>query len=226
MRNLNESLEALEHHYLEMLKYVNRNFHTNLAMLEAGEFNGTLYGEAKIVEDSLNAFDVKIKEDCIITIARFQPAAKNLRKLVMLINSVRLLERMGDLLKGNLFIIRDIDNKAPHLKEYLSSIIYPLGKKINELLDLYIEAYMNSDTKILYDILYLDEGIDEIVSDNFNKFIEIMKASPENAEGGAFLILLDKKFERLSDHIIHLVTDLIYILNGENMRKIELLSKN
>ncbi|MCJ8342607.1 MAG: hypothetical protein MJH09_07135 [Cetobacterium sp.] len=225
MKNFADTLNAIDKHYLEMLKYLNRNFHTNLAMLEKGEFNRTLYGEAKIVEDSLNAFDVKIKEDCIVTMARFQPAAKNLRKLVMLINSVRVLERMGDLLKGNLYIIRDIQNKAPHLLEHLTGIIYPVSKKINELFLLYIEAFNNNNEKILYDILYLDEEIDNIIDENLNKFLEIMKMSPENVEGGALLILLDKKFERLSDHIIHLVTDLIYILNGENMRKIELLSK-
>jgi len=53
-----------------------------------------------------------------------------------------------------------------------------------------------------------------------------MKESPDNVIGGSELLLLDKKFERLSDHIIHLVSDLIYILNGENTRKVELQNKD
>lgn len=109
MRTLNESLKALDEHYLETLKYVGRNFDVNLEMLQNNSFNPTLYGEAKMIEDFINSFEVKLKEDSIITMARFQPAAKNLRKLVMIINSVRVLERMGDLLKANLSLIKDIE---------------------------------------------------------------------------------------------------------------------
>lgn len=226
MRNLDESLKGLEQHYLEMLKYLDRNLDTNLHMLQNGKFDSTLYGEAKIMEDAINGFEVKIKEDCIITIARFQPAAINLRKLIMLINSTRVLERMGDLLKANLTIIRDIEKKYPQLAPELSNIVYPVAAKIKNIYNLYIKAFMENDANLLYDILYLDEEIDIMTDQNMKRIYEIMKTSPDNVEGGTLLFLLDKKFERLSDHIIHLVTDLIYILKGENMRKIELLSRN
>lgn len=52
-----------------------------------------------------------------------------------------------------------------------------------------------------------------------------MKKKPENIQSGTDLILLCKKLERFADHILHLVFDLIYILKGENMRKIELLEE-
>ena len=54
---------------------------------------------------------------------------------------------------------------------------------------------------------------------------ELMKKKPENIQSGTDLILLCKKLERFADHILHLVFDLIYILKGENMRKIELLEE-
>ncbi len=222
MRNLNESLKALDDHYLETLKYINRNFEINLEMLRTKRFSSTLYGEAKTIEDSINAFEVKIKEDSIITIARFQPAAKNLRRLVMLINSVRVLERMGDLLKANLTLIKEIEKKSPHLIEATNTVILPVASKINSLFQMYTSAFINKDIHLLYDILSLDEEIDEIIKENNNFFLSKMKESPDNVLGGSTLMLLDKKFERLSDHIIHLVTDLIYILNGENLRKAEL----
>ncbi|MGL5052191.1 MAG: phosphate signaling complex PhoU family protein, partial [Cetobacterium sp.] len=75
-------------------------------------------------------------------------------------------------------------------------------------------------------ILYLDEEIDDLINSNTDYFLSKMKENPENVVGGSELILLDKKFERLSDHIIHLVSDLIYILNGENTRKAQLEKSN
>ncbi|MGL5088052.1 phosphate signaling complex PhoU family protein [Cetobacterium sp.] len=226
MRTLNESLKALDEHYLETLKYVGRNFDINLEMLQNNSFNPTLYGEAKMIEDFINAFEVKLKEDCIVTMARFQPAAKNLRKLVMIINSVRVLERMGDLLKANLTLIKDIEKKSPTLAYAMSDRVLFIAEKIRGLFGMYIKAFLHEDVTLLYDILYLDEEIDDLINSNTDYFLSKMKENPENVVGGSELILLDKKFERLSDHIIHLVSDLIYILNGENTRKAQLEKSN
>ncbi|WP_297598129.1 PhoU domain-containing protein [uncultured Cetobacterium sp.] len=226
MKTLNESLKALDEHYLETLKYINRNFDVNLEMLQTSKFNPTLYGEAKMIEDFINAFEVKLKEDSIITMARFQPAAKNLRKLVMLINSVRVLERMGDLLKANLSLIKDIETKSPNLAHGMSEKVFPVARKIKTLFEMYMDAFLNEDVTLLYNILYLDEEIDGLVNKNTEYFLSKMKETPDNVLGGSILLLLDKKFERLSDHIIHLASDLIYILNGENTRKIELENMN
>ncbi|MGL5176193.1 MAG: phosphate signaling complex PhoU family protein [Cetobacterium sp.] len=225
MRTLIESLKALDEHYLETLKYVGRNFDVNLEMLQNNSFNPTLYGEAKMIEDFINSFEVKLKEDSIITMARFQPAAKNLRKLVMIINSVRVLERMGDLLKANLTLIKDIEKKSPNLAYAMNERVLPIAKKIRGLFGMYVEAFLNEDVSLLYNILYLDEEIDDLIDENTAYFLGKMKETPENVVGGSELMLLDKKFERLSDHIIHLASDLIYILNGENTRKAELESQ-
>ncbi|MGL5950575.1 MAG: phosphate signaling complex PhoU family protein [Cetobacterium sp.] len=225
MRNLEESLTAIDNHYLEMMKYVNRVFDVNLEILKESKFNPVLYGECKIMEDSINAFEVVIKEDAIITMARFQPAAGNLRKLVMLINSARVVERMGDLLKAVLGLTREIEKKGAHLSSCLKDNIFPLLLKIKRIFDSYMKAFLDSDEKVLYLLLTLDEEIDEIVRANSQIFIEFMKVSPDNVEAGTILELINKKLERLSDHIIHLATDLIYILNGQNLRKTELLEK-
>jgi len=91
---------------------------------------------------------------------------------------------------------------------------------------MYIDAFLNEDVTLLYNVLYLDEEIDDLVNSNTEYFLTKMKESPDNVIGGSELLLLDKKFERLSDHIIHLVSDLIYILNGENTRKVELQNKD
>ena len=69
----------------------------------------------------------------------------------------------------------------------------------------------------------MDEEIDDLTKTDIENIIELMKKKPENIQSGTELILLCKKLERFADHILHLVFDLIYILKGENMRKLELL---
>ena len=225
MKNLQESLEGLKQHYLELLKNLNRVLDVNIEMLYNQKLDSALYGECVVVEDVINAFEVKLKEDSIISIARFQPAAGNLRLLIMLINSARLLERMGDLLKANFKIIKDIEKTSPQVSKYLKEILYPMVVKIKVIYETYISAFINSDEKALYLLLTKDEEIDEIAEKNMKILMDLMKASPDNVEGGTYLVLLNKKYERFSDHVMHLVVDLVYILKGENLRKLELLEE-
>lgn len=225
MRNLDESIKGLREHYLELLKNLNRVLDINVEMLEKSSFDKTLYGECLIVEDTINNFEVKIKEDSIFTMARFQPAAGNLRLLIMLINSARLIERMGDILKANLKIIKAIEKDSPEMKKELKNIIYPIAIKTKNIYEGYINAFIKSDEKILFSLLTMDEEIDTLTKEDTETIIELMKKKPENIQSGTDLILLCKKLERFADHILHLVFDLIYILKGENMRKIELLEE-
>jgi len=225
MRNLNESIEGLNQHYLELLKRLNRVLDINIEMLEKQKFDKALYGECLIVEDTINNFEVKIKEDSIFTMARFQPAAGNLRLLIMLINSARLVERMGDILKANLKIIKNIEKESPEMVIHLKNIIYPVATKTKNIYEGYINAFIKSDEKLLYSLMTMDEEIDELTKNDITNIVEIMKKDSKNIQSGTDLILLCKKFERFADHILHLVFDLIYILKGENMRKIELLEE-
>ena len=225
MRNLDESIKGLREHYLELLKNLNRVLDINIEMFEKSSFDKTLYGECLILEDTINNFEVKIKEDSIFTMARFQPAAGNLRLLIMLINSARLIERMGDILKANLKIIKAIEKDSPEMKKELKNIIYPIAIKTKNIYEGYINAFIKSDEKILFSLLTMDEEIDTLTKEDTETIIELMKKKPENIQSGTDLILLCKKLERFADHILHLVFDLIYILKGENMRKIELLEE-
>ena len=191
MKNLQESLEGLNQHYLELLKNLNRVLDVNIEMLYNQKLDSALYGECVVVEDVINAFEVKLKEDSIISIARFQPAAGNLRLLIMLINSARLLERMGDLLKANFKIIKDIEKTSPQVSKYLKEILYPMVVKIKVIYETYISAFINSDEKALYLLLTKDEEIDEIAEKNMKILMDLMKASPDNVEGGTYLVLLN-----------------------------------
>ncbi|MGB0405631.1 MAG: PhoU domain-containing protein, partial [Fusobacterium sp.] len=153
MRNLEESLKGLNEHYLEMLKNLNRMLDVNIEMVEEGSNISSLYGECLVVEDIINAFEVSLKENSIIAIARFQPAAKNLRELVMLIDGGRLVERMGDILKKNIKILKEINEESPELAKILNS---------NQLI---VEYRFNGGSRpknIQYQYLTNDQAMDDL----------------------------------------------------------------
>ncbi|MGL6063921.1 MAG: phosphate signaling complex PhoU family protein [Fusobacteriaceae bacterium] len=222
MKNLKESLSILDKNYLEMLKYLNRAIDLNIEALENNEAKASIIGESIITENYLNNMEVNIKEEAIIIIARFQPAAKDLRKLVMYIDSVRVIERMGDLLKGCLSVIKKIEGNKALVTVSLNERILPVLEKIKIIYESYISAFTQGDVNLLYPLLLSDEEIDKVISFNNDYIIEMMKNDKDIIESGTLLLLLDKKYERVSDHINHLVKNLIYILKGDNIRKNEL----
>ena len=95
--------------------------------------------------------------------------------------------------------------------------------KIKKIYENYITTVVNEDINSLYALLAMDKEIDQYVKENTKFLVEIMKSDYSIIESGTLLLLLDRKFERVSDHITHLVENLIFILKGDNIRRLELM---
>jgi len=225
MRNLHERIDAINEHFIEMTKNVERLLRINLEMLKKRSFERSLYGEAKVVEDRINAYEVKIKEDSIVTIAMFQPAAGDLRSLMSTIEGSKMLERMGDLLLDDIKLLREMEKKGDLHKPHLR-LIGEMVMKVEEIFTAYTAALVEKDDKKIYSILALDEEINDIRDTVVKKVIDLMKESPENVEFGNLLLLSTKKYERISDKIMQLGKSLVYNVSGDNLRKQELIKKN
>ena len=222
MKNLEQRLEQIDMQYLEMVKNVERLLEINILTLKSKNFDFDNISASKNIENNINLLDLLLREDSIITIARFQPAAFHLRKLVMTTDSSRLLERMGDLLKANLILLNSI---LEQLSPLLFERLLPLSIKIQNIFSLYIKGFVDKDVELLHSLINLDLEIDSIVNNNFEFYIEYMEKNSSQLKALSILLFINKKFERFSDHIIHLAKDSIYTINGNNLRKEELLKK-
>ena len=123
-------LEALDKTYLELLKNLNRTLDISIEALEGGKVTQAMLGESLMVETAINNLEQDVKEEAIVLIARFQPTARDLRKLIMYIDSARLVERMGDLLKGGLSILTKLEKSENNITIYLYDKFLPLLKKL------------------------------------------------------------------------------------------------
>ncbi len=224
MKNLHESINGITEHYIELCKNVDRLFRINMDMLKKDSFDRWLYGEAKLVEDMINAFDVKIKETSIMSIARFQPAASDLRALITFIESSKMLERMGDLLLDTLVLMRKIEKKEGNMGRDFG-ILENFLIKIADIFQKYIEAFIEKDEKKAYVLLGMDEEINEIRWEIDTVITNQMKEDLKNIDAGVLMLLINKKYERVSDKIKQLAMSSIYNFSGENMRIVELIEK-
>lgn len=226
MKTFREFLCELDSVYLELARNIDRTIDLIIESLENGRVTRENSGELLLLEDRINHLEQDIKEESIVLIARFQPAAKDLRKLLSYIDSSRLMERMGDLLTSSNEILKQIEDSDEIIKCYMISRFVPLLKKIKKIYEDYIKTIISEDVSSLYSLLAMDKEIDKEVSENTKFLVEEMKNNFAIIESGTLLLLLDRKFERFSDHITHLVENLIFSIKGDNIRRLELLERD
>ena len=224
MKDLHERIDGITIHFIDMSKNIDRLFEINLLMLKKGEFNQALYGEAMVVEDRINAYEVKIMEDTIQAIARFQPIASDLRELVSFINCIKILERMGDLLKGNLYLLKQLGTTYDRSKN-IRTMITNMTVEVQIIFQTYTRAFMNKNHNNIYKLLGEDDRINNLRMTIIKDIIEYMKLDPDNIIDGNLILVFTYKLERLSNKTMQLGKNLIYAINGKNLRKQELKTK-
>ncbi|WP_372713321.1 phosphate uptake regulator PhoU [Ilyobacter sp.] len=224
MKNLQERIDLANEHFIDMVKNVGRLLRIDMEMLKNKSFENSIYGEAIVVEDRINSYEVMIKEESIVTIAMFQPAARDLRSLLSMLEGVNMLERMGDLLLDNIQLMRQMEKNGDLHKNYLY-LVEDIAEKVENIFDIYTTALIERDDKQIYTLLALDEDVNEIRDHTVEKIIAVMKENPENIEFGNLILLTTKKYERISDKIMQLGKSLAYNVSGNNLRKQELIQK-
>ena len=97
--------------------------------------------------------------------------------------------------------------------------------KIDDIFQKYMEAFIEKDEKKAYVLLGMDEEINEIRGEIDSIIGSQMKEESKNIDAGILMLLINKKYERVSDKITQLAMSSIYNFSGENMRVVELLER-
>lgn len=225
MRNMEESKTNIERNYIQSMKQIAYVLELNRDIIEGKEDLQEIFLRSQSSENIINSFDVIIREDAIASIARYQPAAKNLRFFTMIIDSSRLLERMGDLLKACLRLMESILQRDPNMRVLLQEYTISTLTLIEDIYSEYMEAFFREDAEKAYEILNIDDQIDKMTREIDHEIVQLMNERSYDTETLFWFWNLHKKYERFTDHIMHLSIDFIYIMKGENLRRKELESQ-
>ena len=153
MRNLDERMEDIRTLISEALKNCKRSLAIIRTILNSGTFDRALYGEAKSIEETMNHTELKIDEEVITTIARFQPMAINLRFLIGVIKIGNATERINDLALNILKVLKHSEN----IKSLEKQSILEMHTKVEQMFDLFLKCYYEEELNYAYLILSLDD---------------------------------------------------------------------
>ena len=171
-------------------------------------------GQKVVAADSeIDHLQRVIEERAVLTIARRQPMAVDLREIVGAMRVATDLERIGDLAKN-------IAKRALKLSTETSMQRAIIGlKSMHEtaamLLKDALDAYAMRDVERARQVWSNDVELDALEDSVFRDLLTFMMEDPRNISFCAHLLFVSKNIERIGDHSTNIAETVVYLVTGE-----------
>lgn len=160
----------------------------------------------------INRIDQEINEKAIWMIAKQQPVAIDLRRVIASIKISTDLERVGDLAVNIAKSTIRIGDKALVKPLY---DIPQIAEKATSMLEEVMKAFDENDVELAQKVADMDNELDEM----FGEFVkELLSISAENSEATSQvtqLAFVCRDLERVGDHVTNICENIVYIFRGE-----------
>jgi phosphate transport system protein len=170
-------------------------------------------GERVISQDpAIDAMQREIEEKAILTIARRQPMAVDLREVVGAMRVCNDLERIGDHAKhiGKRVVALDGDFYPQKLIRGVEHMAELVSAQLKQVLD----AYASRDLQSALAVWKGDEEVDAMCTSLFRELFTYMLEDPRNITFCMHLMFCAKDIERMGDHATNIAETVYYMIEG------------
>ena len=177
--------------------------------------SGLLDEVINIQEPKANNYDRAIDEFCTELIAVFEPVARDLRTVIMIIKMNKDLERMAD--------------HAVNISESGQYLLkHPLAKSLDQLkimaqsstgmLKDSINAFVNQDVVLARDVCERDNVVDDLGDDILKDLTGYMRGENEGIKRSLHVMRIAHNLERVADLSTNICEEVIYIVEGKDIK--------
>lgn len=154
-----------------------------------------------------------IEERGVLTIARRQPMAIDLREIVGALRVASDLERIGDLSKNIAKRVAALDSDFHPLQlirglEHMTDLVQSQVKSV-------LDAYAAHDLPAAMAVWKGDEEVDAICTSLFRELLTYMMEDPRNIGFCIHLMFCAKNIERIGDHATNIAETVFYMIEGQ-----------
>jgi phosphate transport system protein len=201
---------------LQMGGLVERQIVDAMAALEHGDL--ALADRVIDQDHDVNRHEVELDEACTHIIARRQPAASDLRTVMMVIKTITDLERIGDEAKKIAKKVRALNSSDTPFKARV-----PLQHVATLALDMLrraLDAFARVDVTAAVDIARQDKDVDAEFKSIMRQLITFMMEDPRTISSSLDVLFIAKSIERIGDHAKNLSEYVVYMAKGRDVRHI------
>jgi phosphate transport system protein len=167
------------------------------------------------LDPNIDALQHEIEEKAVLTIARRQPMAIDLREIIGAVRIANDLERVGDLAKN-------IGKRVLPLSEDLHPANLILGiERMGELvlarIRQVLDSYASRELELALAVWNGDEEIDSMCTSLFRELLTYMMEDARNITYCLHLMFCAKNIERMGDHATNIAETVYYIIEGRTI---------
>ena len=166
-------------------------------------------------DQRLDALQREIENLAVMTIARRQPVAVDLRELIGAIRVAGDLERVGDLAKN--IAKRAIKVGAGEDLPRAIVGLRHMNEVASELMKDVLDAYAQRDVRRARQVWERDVDLDALEDSIFRDLLTHMMENPRNISICAHLLFCSKNIERIGDHATNVAETVVYLVTGSAM---------
>jgi phosphate transport system protein len=206
-------LRSLKQQILTMGRLVDA--HVGEAVRALLERDGERAARVIDADRAVNQMELAIDEQCIRTLALYQPAASDLRFIAAALKIVTDLERIGDLAVNMAERVQLLAGEValPAVAE-LPTVAAAARKMLEDVLDAFVEG----DAAKAQQIIRADADIDAQTARLIADVQGAMEKDPPSVVRGVATIFFAKHIERMADHATNIAEMVIYLVRGRDIR--------
>ena len=163
----------------------------------------------------IDQMEVDVEEECLKILALYQPVAIDLRFIITALKINNDLERIGDLAVN---LAERGTFLAGQQREDVTLDFDAMTEKTKSMVHRSLEALVNMDSKLAYEVCAADDEVDQINHQMFLIVQDEIRAHPEQSESLIHLLSASRHLERVADHATNIAEDVIYMIEGRIVR--------
>jgi len=173
---------------------------------------------AQQIKDSdqiIDQTEIEVEEECLKTLALYQPVAMDLRFIVAVLKINSDLERIGD-------EAVNIAGRALNINAYpkieINFDLKTLAGNVMAMLKRSLDALVNMDAAQAHAVIDSDDEIDETVQVLFQQVKNEIRRQPEKIDYIIEYMRINRHLERIADHATNIAEDIVYMIEGKIVR--------
>lgn len=205
-----EDLKDLQNKLLEIGNFAVEALGKSIVALETQNIDLAL----EIMEDDNEAdnLEEEINDAAILLIAKQQPVAIDLRRVIVAIKIANDIERIADFAVniakstiriGNEPLVKPIE----HVKQ-----MHEINK---EMLNLALEAYNDEDVNKAKQVAEMDDKVDSLYGETIKELLQLNLQKPEYIPQITQLSFICRYLERAADHTTNIAESVFYLVKGK-----------
>jgi phosphate transport system protein len=216
IKQYDQELESLRARILQMGGLVESQLRMAIDCFEQADLRKA--DEVVEADERVDAEELELARLVINLIVRRQPAAVDLRLIMGVSRAVTDLERIGDeatkIARAARWVHqKDVVVRTPRIRDIRVS-----GEAALSMLRGALDAFARLDPLAAAEIIREDKGVDEQFRLILRQLITFMMEDPRTITGSLDTVWVAKAIERIGDHSKNIAGDVIYIVQGEDVR--------